>query len=102
MFTAAFAMKSAISTGFASIARWLDVTVMDFALICLAMASSNCGEIIRSFLATTYHEGFDFHAAVVTLPPNAAPEVGCCVAMIICFSAVDKSCAKSSDIPFGV
>src|ERR1700690_1093837 len=75
---------------------------MDFALICLAMASSNCGEIIRSFWATTYQEGFDFQAAVVTLPPRAAPEVGCCVAMRRSFSALDRSWAKSSEIPLAV
>jgi len=73
---AASSMNDANSRGCESITIWLDGIVMDLAFILSAVSCSSFGETIRSFPATTYQEGLDFHAAFTTLAPKSAAAVG--------------------------
>src|ERR1019366_1706984 len=83
-------------------ATWLEERVMAVAFIFSASARSRSGEIIRSSLEMTNHDGLVFQAAVVIVAPKADAEVGPCVTVNSSFSQADKSCAKSSEIPLGV
>src|SRR5579863_7040067 len=58
--------------------------------------------MVRSAVATRYHEGFDFHAGSDTAPFRAAPFVGAWVANKRVFSAPVRSWAKSSHTPASV
>src|SRR5258706_7583641 len=88
---AASSMNDANSRGCESITIWLDGIVMDLAFILSAVSCSRFGETIRSFPATTYQEGLDFHAAVTTLAPKAAAAGGPWVAVQTLSSAGDRS-----------
>src|SRR5262249_10605727 len=74
---------------------WLDGNVVVVALMVFAIACSSSGAIMWSFLATMYHEGFFFQAAVVTLSPKALAAIGPWVAAMIRVCDPGRSCAKS-------
>src|SRR3989442_3492336 len=76
---AASSMNDANSRGCESITIWLDGIVMDLAFILSAVSCSSFGATIRSFPATTYQEGLDFHAAVTTFAPQSAAAACPCV-----------------------
>src|ERR1700721_2417422 len=81
---------------------WLEGMVVVGAPIFFASAASRSGEIARSFAAIMYHDGFDFHAGIVTSPFMAATLVGTCVAVRTSISLAERSCGKSSAIPLDV
>jgi hypothetical protein len=90
-FAAALTMRAETSAGLASMATWLDETVMVVDFILAASAFSSSGGIARSLAAMTNQVGLVFQAAVVTLPCSAAMLVGPWVAKSSFFSAGDKS-----------
>jgi hypothetical protein len=102
IFAEASSINSATSFGWESIARWLDGSAIDVAFILAASNFSMSGLIARSFAPITNQDGFVFHAAVVMVAPKAAAFVGPCVAVTSSFSEGERSCAKSSAMPFGV
>src|SRR5260370_30681469 len=75
---------------------------MEVALIAVASAFSSSGGTARSLLAITLQDGLVFHAAVETVAPKTDDAVGPWVDVSNCFSLSDRSCAKSSAIPFAV
>ena len=77
-------------------ATWLDGMVVMSAFIRLAMVSSNAGGIVRSLLATMYHDGFFFQAGFVVGESRHFAFVGTCAAVNTFFSMSVRSCAKHS------
>src|SRR5689334_3732011 len=87
-------MTADTSFGFESIGTWLESSSFVVAFMRLAKKRSSSGAMARSFLATMYHDGFDFHATFDTFASNADVEIGPCVAATIRASAAGKSHAK--------
>src|SRR5258707_11666119 len=77
-FFAASTISFATSAGRDSIATWLVGSSVVFAFIVLANFRSRSGGIIRSLAATTYQDGFVFHATLGSFAPKSAPFVGPC------------------------
>src|SRR5258706_12631169 len=90
----------ATSAGRDSIGTWLVGSSMVFAFIVLANFRSRSGGIIRSLAATTYQDGFVFHAALVSFAPKAAPLVGPALPARSFLSSIGRSWAKISRTPF--
>src|SRR5216683_5212788 len=88
---AASRIRFAVSCGRASMATWLALTSIVFALIAFAMARSRLGGMARSCFATRYQLGFVFHAAADTLSPKAPAAVGACAANRTSFSVALRS-----------
>src|SRR5215470_18270906 len=82
---------------------WLELRVIVVAFIAAASARSRSGGITRSSAATTNQFGFVFQAAATgRFVLKQEKLVGPCVATRSFFSRSERSCAKSSVIPFGV
>src|SRR5258708_35782748 len=80
---AADSISLVTSSGWETIATWLDATSTAVAPIRLANKRSTSGGIASSFLATMYHDGSDFHAGVPIFSPSALADNGCCTAYMI-------------------
>src|SRR5687767_4839617 len=70
--------------------------------IFLAISRWRSGWIMWSAVATTYHEGLVFHAAVETFCSKALLWIGPCVAVITAVLEAGRSCAKCLLTPSGV
>jgi hypothetical protein len=84
-------MNAETLVGSASIATWLEWTVIVSAFILSASIFSRSAPMTRSSLATTNQVGFAFHAGLVIFPVSAAPEVGPWVTASNCFYSRGKS-----------
>src|SRR5258705_9149454 len=87
-------MIAATSFGFDSIGTWLVLNSVVVAFMRFAKKRSSSGGMAWSNLATMYHDGFVFHAAVDTLVPKAEARIGPCVAASTRASAAGRSDAK--------
>src|SRR2546427_11464763 len=79
---AAFSISSATSSGWETIATWLDGISTVVAPIRDANMRSASGGIASSFCATRYQVGSDFHAGAAITSVNADDASGCCTAYI--------------------
>jgi len=91
---AAFRITSRTNSGWDNIGTWLLSVSKVVAPIRFATKRSNSGWIVRSFVATMYQLGFDFHAVPSTFCWNKSATGAPCVAQISCCSSSERSPAK--------
>src|SRR5260370_42559366 len=102
LFSAAAMIAAATSFGRDCIGTWLVGSAVVVAFIFFAIARWRSGWIMRSFSATTNHDGLLFQAGFVTFSSKQAAKIGPSVAAIIWVCAAGRSWAKFFATPSGV